>query len=49
MAQKEAHEGRLVAIDGVYERDEVAHNAQLETFFQWTEEWFDALQSNSLP
>ena len=43
MAQREAHGGRLVAIDDVYEHDEVAHNAQLEAFFQRTEEWFDAL------
>ena len=43
MAQREAHGGRLVAIDDVYERDEVAHNAQLEAFFQRIEEWFDAL------
>ena len=35
--------GRLVAIDDVYERDEVARDAQLEAFFQRIEEWFDAL------
>ena len=38
MAQKGARGGRLVAIDDIYER-----NAQLETFFQRMEEWFDAL------
>ena len=38
MAQREARGGRLVAIDVVYERD-----VQLEAFFQWIEEWFDAL------
>ena len=43
MAQSEAHGERLVAIDDVYECNEVAHNAQLEAFFQRTEEWFDAL------
>ena len=43
MAQRGACGGRLVAIDDVYECDEVAHNAQLEAFFQRTEEWFDAL------
>ena len=43
MAQREACGGRLVAIDDVYERDEVACDAQLEAFFQRTEELFDAL------
>ena len=43
MAQKGACGGRLVAIDDVYECDEVARDAQLEAFFQRTEEWFDAL------
>ena len=43
MAQREAYGGRLVAIDDVYECDEVARDAQLEAFFQWIEEWFDAL------
>ena len=35
--------GRPVVIDDVYERDEVARDAQLEAFFQWTEEWFNVL------
>ena len=43
MAQRGACGGRLVAIDDVYECDEVAHDAQLEAFFQRTKEWFDAL------
>ena len=43
MAQREAYGGRLVAVDDVYECDEVAHNAQLEAFFQRTDEWFDVL------
>ena len=43
MAQRGACGGRPVAIDDVYERDEVARDAQLEAFFQRTEEWFDAL------
>ena len=43
MAQRRACGGRPVAIDDVYEHDEVARNAQLEAFFQWIEEWFDAL------
>ena len=43
MAQRGAYGGRPVAIDDVYERDEVARDAQLEAFFQRTEEWFDAL------
>ena len=43
MAQRGACGGRPVAIDDVYEHDEVARNAQLEAFFQWIEEWFDAL------
>ena len=43
MAQRGARGGRPVAIDDVYECDEVAHDAQLEVFFQRTEEWFDAL------
>ena len=34
MAQRWACGGRHVVIDDVYER-----NAQLEAFFQWTEEW----------
>ena len=47
MAQRGACRGRPVAIDDVYERDEVARNAQLEAFFQRIDEWFDAL-SNQL-
>ena len=43
MAQRGAYGGRPVAIDDVYERDEVARDAQLEAFFQRMEEWFDAL------
>ena len=43
MAQREACRGRLIAIDDVYECDEVARDAQLELFFQRIEEWFDAL------
>ena len=43
MAQRGACGGRPVAIDDVYERDEVARDAQLEAFFQRIEEWFDAL------
>ena len=38
MAQRGERGGRLVAIDDIYECD-----AQLETFFQRMEEWFDAL------
>ena len=43
MAQRGTCGGRPVAIDDVYEREEVARDAQLEAFFQRTEEWFDAL------
>ena len=43
MAQRGVCGGRPVAIDDVYERDEVACDAQLEVFFQRIEEWFDAL------
>ena len=43
MAQRGACGGRPVSIDEVYECDEVAHDTQLEAFFQWIEEWFDAL------
>ena len=43
MAQRGAYGGRSVAIDDVYERDEIAHDAQLKAFFQRIEEWFDAL------
>ena len=38
-----SHGGRHAAVDGQYECDEVARNAQLEAFFQRIEEWFDAL------
>ena len=38
-----SHGGRHVAVDGEYECDEVACNAQLEAFFQRIDEWFDAL------
>ena len=38
-----SHGGRHAAVDGEYECDEVARNAQLEVFFQRIEEWFDAL------
>ena len=38
-----SHGRRHVAVDGEYECDEVACNAQLEAFFQRIEEWFDAL------
>ena len=34
MAQRGVRGGRLIAIDDVYERDEIACNAQLEVFFQ---------------
>ena len=43
MAQRRACGGRLVAIDDVYECNEVARNVQLEAFFQRIEKWFDAL------
>ena len=43
MAQRGACGGKPVAIDDVYERDEVACDAQLEAFFQRTKEWFDTL------
>ena len=43
MAQRGACGGGPVAIDDVYERDEVARDAQLEAFFQRIEERFDAL------
>ena len=43
MAQRGVHGGKLVAIDDVYECDEVARNAQLELFFQRIEEWFNVL------
>ena len=40
-----SHGGRHAAVDGEYECDEVARNAQLEAFFQQIEEWFDAVGS----
>ena len=43
MTQRGACGGRPVAIDDMYECDEVARDAQLEAFFQRTEKWFDAL------
>ena len=42
MTQRGVCGGRHVAIDDVYERDEVARNAQLEALFQRIEEWFKA-------
>ena len=38
-----SHGGRHAAVDGEYECDKVARNAQLEAFFQRIEEWFDML------
>ena len=38
-----SHGGRHADVDGEYECDEVARNAQLEAFFQRIDEWFDAL------
>ena len=38
MAQRGVRGGKPVAIDDVYECDEVARDAQLETFFQRIEE-----------
>ena len=35
--------GRHVAVDGEYERDEIARNTQLEACFQWMEEQFKVL------
>ena len=43
MAQRGVRGGKPVAVDDVYECDEVARNAHLETFFQRIVEWFDAL------
>ena len=43
MAQRGACGGGPVAIDDVYECDEIARDAKLEAFFQRIEEWFDAL------
>ena len=40
---RESHGGRHAVVDGEYECDEVARDAQLEAYFQRTEEWFDAL------
>ena len=39
----ESRGGRHVAVDGEYERDEIAHNTQLEAHFQRMEEQFEAL------
>ena len=49
MAQKGVHGGRLVAIDDKYERNKVSCDAQLETFFQQMEEWFDMLLKQLTP
>ena len=38
-----SHGGRHTAVDGEYECDEIARNAQLEAFFRQIEEWFNAL------
>ena len=35
--------GRHAALDGEYERDEIARNTQLKARFQWMEEQFEAL------
>ena len=35
--------GRHAAVDGEYERDEIARNTQLEARCQWMEEQFKAL------
>ena len=43
MAQRGASGGRPIAIDDVYECDEIARNVQLGAFFQRIKEWFDAL------
>ena len=43
MAQGGVYGGKPIAIDDMYECDEVARDAQLEVFFQWTNNWFDAL------
>ena len=43
MVQRGACGGRPIAIDNVYECDEVVREAQLEAFFQRIEEWFNAL------
>ena len=43
MVQRGACGGRPIAIDNVYECDEVAREAQLEAFFQRIEEWFNTL------
>ena len=43
MAQRGVRGEKPIAIDDVYECDEVARNAQLEVFFQRTKKWFDAL------
>ena len=38
-----SHGGTHAVVDGEYECDEVARNAQLEVFFQRIEVWFDEL------
>ena len=43
MSQRGVRGGKPIAIDDVYERDEVSCDAQLEAFFQRIEKWFDAL------
>ena len=43
IAQRGVHAGKPVAIDVVYECDEIARDAQLEVFFQQTKEQFDVL------
>ena len=43
MAQRGVRGGKPVAVNDVYECDEVARNAQLEMFFQRIVESFDAL------
>ena len=35
--------GRHAAVDGEYERNEIALNTQLEARFQWMEEQFEVL------
>ena len=38
-----SHGGRHAVVDGEYECDEVARNAQLEALFQQIKKWFNAL------
>nr|POF24883.1 hypothetical protein CFP56_26272 [Quercus suber] len=38
-----SHGRSHAAIDGEYERDEIARNTQLEACFQWIKEQFEAL------